>query len=218
MLTLFETDCKLFLRLYQNYHIQKKKKKAVFVVFVPPLKPPLGANFTTEQISCKSMVHHEPWGTSRFICSLPAVYRSCGFHICPRYQAHKCLMPMTSLLILLSSNVSHCVPLCRVLAATIGLLPTRWKWNQIWRLCARHPALNSTDSKYGFHCPITWWTMGSKMVQVKGAGSLSAPPQFTSARNAGWKSVNIGVGFTTMELQEGSHFAKHPIYQWLNRG
>jgi hypothetical protein len=67
------------------------------------------------------MVHHEPWGTRRFICSLPAVYRSCAFHIGPRYPAHKCLMPMASLLILLSGSVSHCVPLCRVLAATIGL-------------------------------------------------------------------------------------------------
>jgi hypothetical protein len=36
-----------------------------------PLKPPSGANFTTEQISCKSMVHHEPWDTSRFKCSSP---------------------------------------------------------------------------------------------------------------------------------------------------
>ena len=103
--------------------MQKKKTRDFSGIISYPLKPPLGANFTTEQISCKSMVHHEPWGTSRFIGSLPAVYRNCAFHICPRYPAHKCLMSMASLLILLSGNVSHCVPLCRVLAAATRILP-----------------------------------------------------------------------------------------------
>ena len=103
--------------------MQKKKTRDFSGIISYPLKPPLGANFTTVQKSCKSMVHHEPWGTSQFACLLPVVYRSWVFHICPRYPAHKCLMPMASLLILLSGNVSHRVPLCRVLAATIGLLP-----------------------------------------------------------------------------------------------
>jgi len=93
MLTLSEKYCKLFLRLYQNCHMQKKKTRDFSGIISYPLKPPSGTNFTIEQISCKSMVHHEPWGTSRFICSLLAVCKSCAFHICPRYPAHKCLMP-----------------------------------------------------------------------------------------------------------------------------
>jgi len=63
--------------------MQKKKMRDFSGVIFYPLKPPLGANFTTEQICCKSMVHHEPWDISRFICSLPAVCRSCAFSYMP---------------------------------------------------------------------------------------------------------------------------------------
>ena len=154
---------------------RKRKTRDFSGIISYPLKPPSGANFTTEQISCKSMVHHEPWARSRFICSLPAVYRSCAFHICPRYPALKCLTPMASLLILLSGNVSHCVPLCRVLVTAIRCLPLRRNWKQIWRLSARRPAPKSTDSKYGFIPSIAGWTMGSKTVQVKAPGSQSFP-------------------------------------------
>lgn len=90
ILTLFEKDCKSFLRLYQNCQLQKKKKWGTRNKLYP-LIPPSSANFTIEQISCKSMVHYEPWGTSRFVCSLPAVYRSCSFHVCSRHPAHKFL-------------------------------------------------------------------------------------------------------------------------------
>ena len=127
MLTLSETDCKLFLRYiymakWKASHAEKEYEGFFRDNFLPPY-PPSGANFTTEQISCKSMVHHEPWGINRLICSLPAVYRSCELHICPRYPVHKCLMPLASFLILLSGNASHCVPLCRVLLTALRVYP-----------------------------------------------------------------------------------------------
>ena len=59
--------------------MQKKKNEGFSEIISSPLKSPLSANFTTKQIPCKSMVHHEPWGTSQFTCSLLAIYRSCAF-------------------------------------------------------------------------------------------------------------------------------------------
>ncbi len=52
--------------------MQKKKTRDFSGIISYPLNPPSGANFTTEQISCKFMVHHEPWGTSQFTCPLLA--------------------------------------------------------------------------------------------------------------------------------------------------
>ena len=46
----------------EKYIVQKKEKEKGFRNNLYPLIPPSGANFTIEQIYCKSMVHHEPWG------------------------------------------------------------------------------------------------------------------------------------------------------------
>lgn len=84
------------------------------------------------------MVHHEPWGTSQFTCSLLAIYRSCSlhFHKYTRYPAFKIL-----------SAVSHRVSLCSVLVTTIMCLPLRQKWNRIWRLSEKKPFSSKCATK-----------------------------------------------------------------------
>jgi hypothetical protein len=58
-----------------------------------PLKPPAASHFSMGKNIGQDMVHHEPWGARRLICSLPAVYRSCmlHFHKYTRYPALECL-------------------------------------------------------------------------------------------------------------------------------
>lgn len=104
-------------------------------------------------------------GCKRLICSLPALYRSRMLHFnkYTRYPALKCLTPWATM------------PLCRILAAAIRCLPLRQKWNRIWRLSAKDPSPQNAAPKCTFIPSITGWTMVSKTVQVKGAGSQSFP-------------------------------------------
>jgi len=64
--------------------------------------------------------------------------------------------------------------------------------------------------------------MGSKTLQVKEAGSPSAPPRLTSARNAGWGRFPAGVGFCPWGLDQESQSArkgdKHRIFTGVAAG
>ena len=184
MLTLSEMDCKSFLRLYQNCHMQKRKRGGTGISFTP-LYPPLA------QILPQNRFPVNPWFTMNhgvqadLCCSLPAVYRSCAFHIGPRYPAHKCLMPMASLLILLSGNVSHCVPLCRVLLTALRVCPFSKNKTGFGGFLRKSISLRNAEQNVLCHLNLRGEPWGRKLCRLKCRGRKASPTRLTSARNAG---------------------------------
>ena len=185
MLTLSETDCKSFLRLYQNRQLQKRKRGGTGISF-PPLYPPLA------QILPQNRFPVNPWFTMNHgvQADLYVRYRHLQ-KLCVSY------MPSLSGTQMFNAKFANIVvwqrePLC----AAVSRFGRRYK--------DIAPPVGSETKFDGFvrdilhpkHRLQIWlYSLNSRVnhgvenMQVKGAVS---PSRFTPPRNAG--RVGLGLG------------------------
>lgn len=154
--------------------------------FSYPLIPPSGTNFTTEQICCKSMVHHEPWDISRFMRSLPAVCRSCAFSYMPSLSGTHMLNANGKLTdIVVWQREPPCAAVSRfsyrhkVFAHAAKINP------DLATFCKKSIYLRNAEQNVLCHLNLRGEPWGGKLCRLKRRGRKASPPQLTSARNAG---------------------------------